>query len=94
LLVPSKNIRIENSSDILRYLYGVYCNDPKMERVLRPSPEALELEQKLDKLGLQNRRFFYTHALLVCYKKRDTFIDKIWQFAVCFRIKILEMMFY
>jgi len=65
--VKTKNIHVENSSDILRYLYGLYCNHPNIEKVLRPSPEALEIERKIDELGLQNRRFFYSHALLVSY---------------------------
>ena len=41
LKVPSKNICITNSSDILRYVYGITKNDPKAEAFLNPSPEAI-----------------------------------------------------
>ena len=42
LKIPSKDICITNSSDILRYIYAITKNDPKAEAFLNPSPEARE----------------------------------------------------
>jgi len=86
--VPGRPFRIENSSDILRYLYGSHYSDPECERVLRPSQDALELEQKLDRLGLRNRVFFYTNAFLVRPSQDMALID-----SISFRTRIMETEF-
>lgn len=59
LIVPGKGIYISNSPDILRYLYGKYANDKQKSDFLRPTPEALELEGKIDILGEDFRRNGY-----------------------------------
>lgn len=58
LRVPSKNISVSNSSDILRYVYGAnYADmDEKTRRFFEPTPEAVRLEKKFDRLGEDLRR--------------------------------------
>ena len=52
LNVPGKDINISNSSDILRYLYGhIKGQDEKKANFLEPTPESVQLEEKLDQLG-------------------------------------------
>jgi hypothetical protein len=50
LVCRSSNTSIGNSSDILRYLWGLNSNSEKA-KFLTPTSEALELEQKFDKMG-------------------------------------------
>ncbi len=63
LRVPGKRISIPNSSDILRYIYGVKMGtDPEGAKFLEPTPEALEWEAKIDQLGSDLRQFVYYHV--------------------------------
>ncbi|TRY67759.1 hypothetical protein TCAL_07806 [Tigriopus californicus] len=55
---------VSNSADILRYLYGKFYTQSNVEEFLRPSKEAVELEKKLDLLGLDLRRYMYYHLLV------------------------------
>ncbi len=58
LKVPCRGIRLYNSSDILRYLYGAFLpRDPKMVEFLKPTKEAVELEAKIDQFALDCRRW-------------------------------------
>lgn len=61
--LKSKSLVI-NSADILRYLYGKFYTQEKVEEFLRPSKEAIELEKKLDQLGMDLRRYMYYHLLI------------------------------
>ncbi len=65
LHVPGKNISIANSSDILRYLYGLHCHDEKRSAFLTPTAEALALEKKIDKMGQDIRRYVYYHTVVI-----------------------------
>ncbi len=55
---------IGNSPDILRYLWGRYAAE-RMEQAafLRPSVEALALESRLDRYGVDLQRWVYHHIL-------------------------------
>ena len=56
--------RIGNSPDILRYLWGRYAA-PLGEKAdfLKPTPERLELEKKLDRYGRDLQIWVYYHIL-------------------------------
>ena len=62
LKAPSSRVSIGNSSDILRYLWGVHCTNPKAS-FLEPTEEALELEAQMDKYGEHVRRWGYYYIL-------------------------------
>jgi len=78
LHIPGLNISISNSSDILKYLYShLKCLDEEKAKFLEPSPKSLELEQKIDKMGAQVRRYIYYHAL-IANKNPDELALKVW----------------
>jgi glutathione S-transferase len=55
---------IGNSSDILRYLWGRYSAErPAEAAFLEPTPEAVELERRLDKYGAHLQRWIYARVL-------------------------------
>ena len=66
-----------NSADILRYLYGLYAHDPERADFLRPTQEALEWEKKIDKMGVNIRRYAYYHILVKSPKGEATAL-KAW----------------
>lgn len=41
LKIPDQNINIENSSDILRYIYAINKSDAIIEKFLNPSEEVI-----------------------------------------------------
>jgi hypothetical protein len=47
LHIPARNIRIENSSDIMRFLHGFYHEDKEKEEVLRCPPKGYKIEEKV-----------------------------------------------
>ncbi|CAM9574754.1 unnamed protein product, partial [Discosporangium mesarthrocarpum] len=62
----SAGVTLSNSSTILRYLYGQFVGSKTFaEKVhfLKPTPEALELERRLDAHGIDLQHFFYYHVL-------------------------------
>ncbi|ETO35349.1 hypothetical protein RFI_01714 [Reticulomyxa filosa] len=67
LTIPRKRVSIGNSSDILRYVYGHVCGDPayseKVRKFLEPTPEAVELEKKLDEMGTAVQVVIYDELL-------------------------------
>ena len=68
LKIPGLGISISNSSDILKYLYGhVQCLDEEKAKFLKPSSESLKLEQKIDKMGTQVRRYAYYNVNNFCF---------------------------
>jgi len=78
LKIPGLNVSISNSSDILKYLYGhVQCLDEEKAKFLKPSPKSLELEQKIDTMGTQVRRYIYYNAL-IANNNSDELALKIW----------------
>ena len=55
---------IGNSPEILRYLWGRYsAADPQAAEFLRPTPERLELEARLDRYGVSLQVWVYHHLL-------------------------------
>ena len=76
LKLPGKSISISNSSDILRYLYGhIKGQDEKKANFLEPTPESVQLEEKLDQLGSHLVHFFlsslnWTKILISLYVQR------------------------
>ena len=63
LTIPSKNISISNSSDVLKYLYShVKCIDEEKAKFLEPTPKSLELEKKIDQMGVHIRTYIYYHV--------------------------------
>ena len=65
LNIPSKNISISNSSDILKYLYAhLKCSDEEGAKFLEPTPKSFELEKKIDLLAGQIRTYMYYHTLV------------------------------
>lgn len=55
---------IGNSPDILRYLWGRFAfSAGERAEFLRPRPDAVELEQKLDRYGVDLQRWIYYHIL-------------------------------
>ena len=65
---------IYNSSDILRYLYGKFAAEEKAQ-FLKPTKEALALEEKIDKFGADARRFIYH----VIFDQNDPEVNlKVW----------------
>ena len=58
---PLKRVKIGNSSDILRYIYGSYCGqNEKVLKLLKPTKENLKMEALFDeKLGRAIQRIFY-----------------------------------
>ena len=55
---------IGNSPEILRYLWGAYAAElGDKARFLEPTPERLELEQKLDRYGRNLQVWVYYHIL-------------------------------
>lgn len=55
---------IGNSSDILRYLWGRYGLESEGRAdFLQPSAEAVELETRLDRYGVDLQRWIYYHIL-------------------------------
>lgn len=55
---------IGNSPDILRYLWGRFSVEiGQRAEFLRPSPEALALEARLDRYGVDLQRWVYYHIL-------------------------------
>ena len=77
LRLPGKNMILYNSSDILRYLYGLHAGDPEKSAFLKPTREAVELEAKIDKMGVHLRRYSYYHMLLKAPKGDETAF-KLW----------------
>ena len=68
--VPRLNIQtgivrssIGNSAEILRYLWGEYSAKLDTAGFLKPTPERLELEAKLDRLGRNLQQWIYYHVL-------------------------------
>jgi glutathione S-transferase len=56
--------RIGNSPEILRYLWGRYsASMPEKARFLEPTPERLDLEQKIDRCGVDLQVWVYFHIL-------------------------------
>lgn len=56
--------RIGDSPAILRYLWGAYASEyGEHAAFLEPTPNALALEQKLDRYGAWLQRWFYHHLL-------------------------------
>ncbi len=63
LKVPGKRISIQNSSDILRYIYGIQlAENPERVKFLEPTAETVEWEKKIDKMGSDLRRYVYYHV--------------------------------
>jgi len=63
LQIPHKDIYIANSSDIIKYLYGHMLSlDEEKAKFLQASPNATELEKKLDILGHNLRRYMIYHV--------------------------------
>ncbi len=55
---------IGNSADILRYLWGRYGQSAAGQAdFLRPTPEAVALEGRLDRYGVDLQRWIYYHIL-------------------------------
>jgi hypothetical protein len=54
---------IGNSAEILRYLWGQYSATLDTAAFLQPTPERLELEAKLDRLGRNLQQWIYYHVL-------------------------------
>jgi len=55
---------IGDSPDILRYLWGRFSAETgQRAEFLRPSPEALALEARLDRYGVDLQRWIYYHIL-------------------------------
>ncbi len=69
--VPQLSVRtgrgrssLSESSQILRYLYGRYANDPQVHAgFLEPSPERLNWEQRLDRYGVAQQVWIYHHII-------------------------------
>jgi len=56
--------RIGNSPEILRYLWGAYAaTRGEAAEFLRPTPERLELEQRIDRCGVNLQVWVYYHLL-------------------------------
>jgi glutathione S-transferase len=56
--------KIGNSPEILRYLWGAYCSEPKHRAgFLRPTKDRLELEEKVDRYGRDLQVWVYYHVL-------------------------------
>jgi glutathione S-transferase len=56
--------QIGNSPEILRYLWGRYsAGMAEQARFLEPTPERLELEQKIDRCGVDLQVWVYSHIL-------------------------------
>jgi glutathione S-transferase len=56
--------QIGNSPEILRYLWGRYsAGMPDQARFLEPTPERLELEQRIDRCGVDLQVWVYFHIL-------------------------------
>lgn len=56
--------QIGNSAEILRYLWGVYSVTREQEvRHLQPTPERLDLEQRVDRYGSNLQVWVYYHLL-------------------------------
>ena len=52
LIIPGKRISIENSDDILQYIYASQqAKNPKQVAFLEPSPDSLVWTEKINKLG-------------------------------------------
>ena len=69
LKIPRKKISIENSSDILRYVYSLQLADnPEQVKFLEPTAESLKWERKLDKMGEDLRRSVYYQVILIINK--------------------------
>lgn len=78
LKLPGKSISISNSSDILRYLYGhIKGQDEKKANFLEPTPESVQLEEKLDQLGSHLRTWLYFQFLVNC-QNSDELALKTW----------------
>jgi len=77
LRYTGRKFRMENSADILRYLYGKFYENEEAERVLRPRKEGTELEDKLDDLADKIRRFFYTNTINVRLEQLIQFLRAI-----------------
>ena len=78
LNIPSKNISISNSSDILKYLYAhLKCSDEEGAKFLEPTPKSFELEKKIDLLAGHIRTYMYYHTL-VANKNSDEMALKVW----------------
>ncbi len=55
---------IGNSSEILRYLWGRYGHEnPGKAEFLRPTPERVELERRIDRYGVNLQVWIYYHLL-------------------------------
>ena len=77
LNIPSKNISISNSSDILKYLYAhLRCSDEEGAKFLEPTPKSFELEKKIDLLAGHIRTYMYYHTL-VANKNSDELALKV-----------------
>ena len=73
LRIPGKDINISNSSDILRYLYGhVKGQDESKAKFLEPTPQSVQLEEKVDKIGYHMRAWLYYHV-------RINYIEFLWR---------------
>ena len=66
-----------NSSDILRYLYGLHAHDEEKADFLKPTKEALEMEAKIDQLGIYMMRNLYYHVLHLS-PRGDEAAKKLW----------------
>ena len=69
LKIPGKNFSIPNSSDILRYIYGLQVGvNPEKVAFLKPSEKSVKWEKKIDKMGEDLRQFVYYQVIeLVIY---------------------------
>lgn len=104
--VPQLSIRtgrgrseLAESSQILRYLYGRYANDPEIQAdFLEPSPERLNWEQRLDRYGVGQQVWIYYHILqepALCKQAWGAYSKKIpvWQrWTVLVMFPLLAMM--
>lgn len=76
LLVPSKGICITNSSDILRYLYGIYAYDSARASFFRPTCRSIALEEKFDRLGEDLCRLGYRKLFQASNRQQLT--ESLW----------------
>ena len=63
LVIPGKRISIENSDDILQYIYASQvAKNPEKVEFLRPTPESLAWEQKAGQIGKDLKDFTAYHV--------------------------------
>lgn len=63
LELPGVPLKIGNSPNILRYLWGEYSHLNEGAAFLKPTSELLEMEKKIDRLGVSIQRILYFHLL-------------------------------